>query len=190
MASKFGALTLTTALVLAFSTTAEARPRRPSAAQIKKLKETMAFTQLETLRVQAEVAAKQREVYLSFDADGDHHLRGVEKAKFDKFWDDVQRGKAASPYASIAPLGHGPKHGSQLERLEAEITRVRNEVAAKEREIFLSFDTDGDGQLKGVEKAKYDKYVSEVKSGKADNPLAGIAPVGTSPDASSTAVKK
>jgi len=189
MGSKFGVWALVAIVVLSFSASAEARPRRLSAAQIKQIKENMAYSQLEMLRVQAEVAAKQREVYLSFDADGDRHLRGVEKVKYDKFWADVSHGKAASPYASILPPGKGPKHGSQLDRLQKEITRVRNEVAAKEREVYLSFDADGDGQLKGVEKSKYDKFVYEVKSGKAENPFAGIDPVGTAPD-SSTAAKK
>jgi hypothetical protein len=189
MASKFGVCALVAALVLSLSATAEARPRRLSAAQIKKIKENMAYAQLEMLRVQGEVAAKQQEVYLSFDADGDKYLRGVEKAKYDKFWDEVKRGKAASPYATILPPGKGPKHGSQLERLQNEIKRVQNEVAAKEREVYLSFDADGDGQLKGVEKSKYDKYVYEVKSGKAENPFAGIAPVGSESEASTSAKK-
>jgi hypothetical protein len=189
MSSRVGICALVAALVLSLSATAEARPRRPSAAQIKKVKENMAYAQLEMLRVQGEVAAKQQEAYLSFDADGDKHLRGIEKAKYDKFWDDVKRGKAASPYAMILPPGPGPKHGSQLERLQSEIKRVRNEVAAKEREVYMSFDANGDGQLVGLEKSKYDKYLAEVKSGKAENPFAGIAPVGVEPESGASAKK-
>jgi hypothetical protein len=189
MISKFGVCALVALLTLSFSATAEARPRRLSAAQIKKIKENMAYAQLEMLRVQAEVAAKNQEVYLSFDEDGDKYLRGVEKARYDKYWDEVKRGKTISPYSSIAPLGKGPKHGSQLERLQKEITRVRNEVAAKEREVYLSFDADGDGQPKGVEKSKYDKYVYYVKSGREENPFKDIAPVGTAPS-TKTSTKK
>lgn len=52
-----------------------ARPRRgPSPEQIKKMKEEIEYRQKEVLRVQQEVAAKERELYLSFDENGNGKL--------------------------------------------------------------------------------------------------------------------
>jgi len=57
-----------------------ARPRRPSAAQIQKMKEEMQYRQHEVQRVQQEIAAEERKLYLSFDNNGNGHLEGAEKA--------------------------------------------------------------------------------------------------------------
>jgi hypothetical protein len=64
---------------------------------------------------------------------------------------------------------------------QQEYTRVQTEVAAKEREIFQQFDENGDGRLFGAERSKYDKHMYEIRSGKAPNPLATIAPLGSGP---------
>jgi len=87
-----------------------ARPRRgPSPAQIKKMKEEMEYRQKEVLRVQQEVAAKEREVYLSFDENGNGRLEGAEKAKYDKQLHAIRTGKAPNPLATILPPGRGPR---------------------------------------------------------------------------------
>lgn len=87
-----------------------ARPRRgPSPEQIKKLKEEMAYRQKEVLRVQQEVAAKEREVYLSFDENGNGKLEGAEKAKYDRQLREIRTGKAPNPLTTITPPGQGPR---------------------------------------------------------------------------------
>lgn len=86
-----------------------ARPRRPSAAQIKKMQEQAKYMQQEMIRYQTEVAAKEREFYLSFDQNGNGHLEGGEKARYDKHMHAVQTGKEPNPLATIAPVGKGPK---------------------------------------------------------------------------------
>jgi|694.fasta_scaffold42908_6 hypothetical protein len=87
-----------------------ARPRRgPSPEQIKKLKEEMEYRQKEVLRVQQEVAAKERELYLSFDENGNGKLEGAEKAKYDKQLHAIKTGKAPNPLSTITPPGQGPR---------------------------------------------------------------------------------
>ena len=86
-----------------------ARPRGPSAAQIKKMREEMEYRQQEVLRVQQEVAAKERELYLSFDENGNGRLEGAEKAKYDKQLHAIRTGKAPNPLATILPPGRGPR---------------------------------------------------------------------------------
>ena len=109
---------LTAVLVIALACgildcTAEAAPRarRPSAAQTKKMKEQMQYAQQEMMRYQTAVMAKEREVYLSYDENGNGHLEGAEKAKYDKFVHAAQTGKVPNPLATIVPLGQGPKLG-------------------------------------------------------------------------------
>jgi hypothetical protein len=90
--------------------TAEAaRPRRPSAAQIKQMQERAKYMQQEVIRYQTEIAAKEREFYLSFDQNGNGHLEGGEKARYDTHLHAIQTGKEPNPTASIAPVGKGPK---------------------------------------------------------------------------------
>jgi len=86
-----------------------ARPRRPSPAQIKKMKEEMEYRQKEVLRVQQEVAAKERELYLSFDENGNGKLEGAEKAKYNKQLHAINTGKAPNPLSTIVPPGQGPR---------------------------------------------------------------------------------
>jgi hypothetical protein len=88
-----------------------ARPRRPSAAQIKQMQEQAKYMQQEVIRYQTEVAAKEREFYLSFDQNGNGHLEGGEKARYDKHLHAVQTGKEPNPLATVAPVGKGPKDG-------------------------------------------------------------------------------
>lgn len=97
-----------------------ARPRRPSAAQIKKMKEELEYRQKEMVRVQQEVAAKEREFYLSFDENGNGHLEGAEKAKYDKQLHAIQTGKAANPLATILPPGQGPRDSTAAKNKPAE----------------------------------------------------------------------
>lgn len=82
-----------------------ARPRRPSAAQIKRMQEQMAFMQLEMVRYQSEMAAKQQEIYKSFDDNGDGHLTGAEKARFDKHMHAIQTGAVPNPFAAAGSGG-------------------------------------------------------------------------------------
>jgi hypothetical protein len=87
-----------------------ARPRRgPSPEQIKKIKEEMAYRQQEILRVQQEVAAKERELYLSFDENGNGKLEGAEQAKYNKQLHAIKTGKAPNPLSTITPPGQGPR---------------------------------------------------------------------------------
>jgi hypothetical protein len=86
-----------------------ARPRRPSAAQIKKMQEELAYRQREVLRVQQEIATKERELYLSFDENGNGKLEGAEKAKYNKQLHAIKTGKAPNPLSTITPPGQGPR---------------------------------------------------------------------------------
>jgi hypothetical protein len=89
---------------------AEAWQRRgPSPAQIKQMKEELAYRQREMDRVQKEVAAKEREFYLSFDENGNGKLEGGEKARFQKELHAIRKGKAPNPLADIVPPGQGPR---------------------------------------------------------------------------------
>ena len=81
----------------------------PSPEQIAKMKEEMGYRQREMARVQQEVAAKERELYLSFDENGNGKLEGAEKAKYEKQLQAIRSGKAANPFASIVPAGQGPR---------------------------------------------------------------------------------
>lgn len=86
-----------------------AKPRRPSAAQIKKMQEQAQYMQQEMIRYQWEVAAKEREVYLSFDDNGNSRLDGGEQSRFNSFMHAVKQGKKPNPLDTIAPVGKGPK---------------------------------------------------------------------------------
>ena len=97
------------ALVVPGQPAEAARPRGPSAAQIKKMREQMQYAQQEMLRYHNETAAKEREVYLSFDENGNGKLEGAEKAKYDKYCNEVRKGKVPNPLSGIAPPGQGPK---------------------------------------------------------------------------------
>lgn len=101
-------------VIAAFSfTSAEAgrsRGRRgPSPQQMQKMKEEMAYRQKEFLRVQSEVAAKERELFSQFDTDGNGRLFGVERSLYDKRVEEIRTGRAPSPLADIVPLGQGPR---------------------------------------------------------------------------------
>ena len=88
-----------------------ARPRRrgPSPAQIKKMKEEMAYRQSEVMRVQSEIAAKEKEAMQKFDENGDGKLMGNEKLKYEAYLRDIRFGRAPNPLADIKPLGQGPR---------------------------------------------------------------------------------
>jgi len=101
---------MTCAILVASGVRAEAaRPRRPSSAQIKQMQEQAKYMQQDTLRYQTEVAAKLREIYLSFDRNGNQHLEGGEKARYDSYMHAVAKGTEPNPLATIAPIGKGPK---------------------------------------------------------------------------------
>lgn len=101
----------TVAASLSAVTAEAARPRRrgPSPAQIKKMKEEMEYRQREVMRVQSEVAAKEREVFEKFDENGDGRLLGPERSKYDKHLYEIRTGKVSNPLADIKPLGQGPR---------------------------------------------------------------------------------
>jgi hypothetical protein len=96
-------------IVLVCGSPVEARPRRPSAQQIKKVQEEMQYRQQEMMRYQNEVAAKEKEIYLSYDENGNGKLEGAELAKHRKYMTAVQNGKEPNPLASILPPGKGPR---------------------------------------------------------------------------------
>lgn len=83
--------------------------RGPSPQQIQKMKEEMAYRQKEIQRVQAEVAAKERELFQQFDENGDGRLLGAEKSKYDKRVEEIRTGRAPNPLVGIVPLGQGPR---------------------------------------------------------------------------------
>lgn len=90
-----------------------ARPRRgPSPEQKKKMMAELEYRQKELLRVQQEIAAKERELYLSFDENGNGKLEGAEKAKYDKQLHAIKTGKAPNPLSTITPPGKGPRDTS------------------------------------------------------------------------------
>lgn len=103
------------AIIAAFSAVnAEAaKPRRrgPSPQQIQKMKAELEYRQREVLRVQAEVAAKDRELFQRFDENGDGRLVGPERSKYDKHLYEIRSGKVPNPLADIVPLGQGPRSG-------------------------------------------------------------------------------
>jgi TolA-binding protein len=96
-------------VVLSLASSADARPRRPSAAQIKKMKEDMEYRQREMIRVQTELAAVEKELFDQFDENKDGRLLGVERSRYDKHREQIRIGKAPNPFSSIAPLGQGPR---------------------------------------------------------------------------------
>lgn len=96
-------------LGVAVPSEAYARPRRPSAAQIKKMQEQAQYMQQEMMRYQWEVAAKEREVYLSFDENGNGRLEGGEQSRFNSYTHAVKQGKKPNPLDTILPIGKGPK---------------------------------------------------------------------------------
>jgi hypothetical protein len=104
------------AIITAFSAmpAEAAKPRRrgPSPQQIQKMKAEIEYRQREVLRVQAEIAAKERELFQRFDENGDGRLLGAEQSKYDKHLYEIRSGKAPNPLAGIVPLGQGPR-GSQ-----------------------------------------------------------------------------
>jgi hypothetical protein len=73
------------------------------------MQERAKYMQQEMVRYQTEVVAKEREFYLSFDQNGNGHLEGGEKARYDKHMHAIQTGKEPNPLATIAPVGKGPK---------------------------------------------------------------------------------
>ena len=54
----------------------------------------------------ADVIAKQQELFASFDENGNGHLEGPEKSKFDKLMNDIQTGKAPNPFLELAAPNH------------------------------------------------------------------------------------
>lgn len=69
----------------------------------------MEYRQREILRVQAEVAAKERELFQRFDENGDGRLMGPERSKYDHHLYEIRTGKAPNPLATIVPPGQGPR---------------------------------------------------------------------------------
>lgn len=165
------------AVLAAACCVAEAAPRRrrPSAAQVKAAQDQVAYMQLEMVRYQAEMAQKHEEIYRSFDQDGDGLLKGGEKSRYDKFVHEIQTGKAPNPFASILPVGKGPRPKSPTDELKKRASQYNSDVVAKQQEIFNSFDEDGNGHLEGPEKSRFDKYMNDVQSGKAPNPFTALA---------------
>ena len=108
---RFGLALLPALAVLAAASPSEAfaRPRRPSSTQIKQMQERAKYMQQEMMRYQWEVAAKEREVYLSFDENGNGRLEGGEKSRFNSYLHAVKQGKKPNPLDLIAPIGKGPK---------------------------------------------------------------------------------
>lgn len=88
---------------------AASRPRRPSASQIKKMREQMEYVQAEMMRYRNEMATKEKEIFTSYDENGNGKLEGAEKAKYNKYLGEVKSGKAPNPFSGILPPGKGPK---------------------------------------------------------------------------------
>ena len=62
-----------------------------------------------------------------------------------------------------------------MDELRKRGIQYQTDFEAKQREIFTRYDENGNGHLEGAEKAKYDKYVRDVESGRAPNPFATLA---------------
>lgn len=94
---------------------------------------------------------------------------------------------ALAPVGAAAQRRRGPSPAQikamqeQAAYMQLEMVRYQAEIAEKNVEIYKSFDQDGDGQLRGGEKSRYDKHVHEIQTGKAPNPFAAIQPVGKGP---------
>lgn len=54
----------------------------------------------------SDVVAKQQELFRAYDENGNGHLEGPEKSKFDKLMNDIQSGKAPNPFAVLAAPDH------------------------------------------------------------------------------------
>lgn len=173
-----------TALLLALclddvSEAYQRRGRGPTRTQVRAAQEQAAYMQLEMARYQAETAQKLQEIYASFDTDGDGLLKGPEKTKYDRHMKEIQTGKAPNPFASIQPVGQGPKPKSAIEELRKKAADYQSGIVAKQQEIFNSFDKDGSGELEGPEKSRFDAYMRDVQTGKAPNPFAAAGGAST-----------
>jgi len=105
------ALAIITAFSAVNAEAAKPRRRGPSPQQIQKMKEEFEYRNREVLRVQTEVAAKERELFQRFDENGDGRLLGAERSKYDKHLYEIKTGKVPNPLADIVPLGQGPRSG-------------------------------------------------------------------------------
>jgi len=74
------------------------------------------------------------------------------------------------------------KAREQMQAYQKDVMRFQKEMADKHAEIAKQFDENGDGQLKGAEKSKYDKHMFEIQKGRIANPFAGIVPPGQGPE--------
>lgn len=153
---------------------ADARARKPSGKRNKQKQDQMAYMQLEMARYQSDVAAIQQEIFTSFDADGDGKLTGREKSGFDRRMNDIQRGKVQNPFALIIPPGQGPRPKSPVLELEKRAAEYRTGMLAKQQEVLASFDENGDGELEGPERSKFDRYMRDIQAGKVPNPFATV----------------
>lgn len=81
----------------------------------------------------------------------------------------------ANPYATIAPVGKGPRPQSLTDELKRRASEFKTDVVVQQQELFKSFDENGNGHLEGAEKSKFDKLMNDIQSGKAPNPLAHLA---------------
>jgi Ca2+-binding EF-hand superfamily protein len=128
--------------------------------------------QLEMLRYQSEMAAKLQEISKSFDENGDGRLTGGEQGRYEKHMREIRTGKVVNPFAAITPLGMGKRPKSPIAELERQAASHNAAVLAKQREIYNSFDENGDGNLTGAEKARFDKHMHAIQTGAVPNPFA------------------
>ena len=70
------------------------------------------------------------------------------------------------------------KAREQMQAYQRDVLRYQNEMAAKQAEIVRKLDANGDGQLRGPEKSKFDKHMHEIQTGRQPNPFVGILPPG------------
>lgn len=57
-------------------------------------------------KFQADMQAKQVEIFNRYDENGNGHLEGPEKAKYDKYVNDVEAGRAPNPFTALAAPSH------------------------------------------------------------------------------------
>lgn len=69
----------------------------------------------------------------------------------------------------------------QMQAYQQDVMRYQQETAAKQAEIVKQFDANGDGQLRGPEKSKFDKHMYDIQAGRQPNPFADILPPGQGP---------